>query len=93
MPKPVPLGKFVRNGWKRRRWSASFMPRPLSLKVITPVGTPLPGERAVTVAVRVIAWSLRAGLALEASVTDVASCDTVWLMGLELLGPNPTSPG
>ena len=34
MPRPVPEGKFVRNGWKRRCKSVCYMPRPLSLNTI-----------------------------------------------------------
>src|SRR5688572_32009545 len=34
MPRPVPEGKFVRNGWKSRWMSAYDIPRPLSAKVM-----------------------------------------------------------
>ena len=34
IPNPVPLGKFVRKGWKMRATSDSDMPRPLSVKTM-----------------------------------------------------------
>lgn len=57
-----------------------------SLKVTLPVGTAVPGELAVTVAVKVTVWFLREGLSDEVTALVVPSLFTTWLRAEEVLG-------
>src|SRR5579864_2819312 len=64
------------------------------LKVTVPVGTPLPGEFAVTEAVKVTDWLNTEGLADELTVVVVASLLTTWgeALSLPLLLLQPVAP-
>ena len=64
------------------------------LNVTVPVGMPLPGEFAVTVAVKVTAWLNTEGLADELTVVVVASLLTTWgeAESLPLLLPQVALP-
>jgi hypothetical protein len=50
-----------------------------SLNVTEPVGTPAPGEAALTVAVNMRAWPKTLGLAEETTAVVVEACVTFWL--------------
>src|ERR1051326_6968661 len=56
---------------------STFVP---SLKVAVPLGMPLPGARALMVAVKVTGSPSRAGLEEEATVLVVLAWPTVWVM-------------
>src|ERR1043166_3464338 len=56
-----------------------------SLKVTVPVGVPLPGAGALTVAVKVTGWPDTEGLTEEATVVVVLAAFTVWLKGEPVL--------
>ena len=62
-----------------------------SLKVTVPVGLPLPGATALTVAVKVTDWPNAEGFAEEASVVVVLAlltvCETVPLLGSKVESP------
>src|ERR1700738_4446849 len=64
------------------------------LNVTVPVGTPLPGGVAVTVAVKVTGWLKTDGLAEELTVVVVADLFTAWgaALSLPLLLPQPLAP-
>lgn len=64
------------------------------MNVTVPVGVPLPGELAVTAAVKVTAWLNTEGLAEELMVVVVASLFTTWgeAESLPLLLPHPVPP-
>jgi hypothetical protein len=55
-----------------------------SLKVTVPVGTPVPGATAATVAVKVTVWLVRTAGADEVSVVVVAAGFTTWLSAVEV---------
>src|SRR5260370_39672355 len=57
----------------------------LSLKVTVPVGMPVPGALAATVAVKVTAWPLLEGLGAEVTVLGVPAVLTVWETAAEAL--------
>src|SRR5712691_7427873 len=65
---------------------------PPSRKVTVPVGVPLPGGFAVTVAVKVTLWPTTEGLTDEPSEVVVGSWFTVWVSGAEVLGLKVASP-
>ena len=63
-----------------------------SLKVTVPVGVPLPGAAAETVAVKVTDWPKTDGFADDVTVVVVASFVTVWVrtdvkLPVKLLSP------
>ena len=62
------------------------------LKVTVPVGIPLPGELAATVAVNVTGWPKAEGLAEELKVVVEASAFTVWPRVVEALPLKLVSP-
>ena len=49
------------------------------MKVTEPVGVPLPGAAALTVAVKVTDWPKTVGLAEAVTTVLVPSCFTVWI--------------
>ena len=57
-----------------------------SLNVTLPLGIAVPGELAVTVAVKVTVWPLREGLRDEATALLVPSLFTTWVRMEEVLG-------
>ncbi len=61
------------------------MTAPLSLKVTVPLGVPLPGATAFTVAVKVTAWPDTEGLAEEPTAVVVAAALTVWVSDAPVL--------
>src|SRR5262245_62311142 len=63
-----------------------------SLKVIVPVGVVAPGATAATVAVKVTAWSMTAGLTEERRATVVAAGLTVTATAAEVLSAKPVVP-
>ena len=56
-----------------------------SMKVTVPVGVPLPGAVAVTVAVKVTDWPKTDGLAEEVTTVLVPSWLTVWVRAADVL--------
>ena len=70
-------------------WPALSVPVPKvaapSLKVTVPVGVPLPGAEALTVAVKVTDWPETEGLAEEATVVVVLAALMVWVRGAPVL--------
>ena len=62
------------------------------LKVTLPVGTAVPGEFAVTVAVKVTIWPLREGLSDEVTALVLPSWFTTWVRTEEVLGPKLELP-
>src|SRR5262245_39031226 len=63
-----------------------------SLKVTVPVGVPRPGATAATVAVKVTAWPVTAGLTDDRRVSVVAAGLTVTLAAAEVLLAKPVTP-
>src|SRR4051794_22418207 len=63
-----------------------------SLKVTVPVGVPLPGATAATVAVKVTAWPVTAGLTDDRRATVVAAGLTVTGVAAEALLAKPLEP-
>src|SRR6516165_10367764 len=63
-----------------------------SLKVTVPVGVPAPGETAATVAVKVTAWPVTAGLTDDFRATVVAAGLTVTATAAEVLAAKPLTP-
>src|SRR5262245_17152039 len=63
-----------------------------SLKVTVPTGTPAPGARTETVAVKVTAWPMTDGLSDDARATDVDAGLTVSARAAELLFAKPAVP-
>jgi hypothetical protein len=73
------------------------MPRtvPPSLKVTVPLGVPMAGATADTVAVRLTGWPRTEGLADVARVIMVVFVDaelTVWVKGVDVLAAKFASP-
>ncbi len=62
------------------------------MNVTVPVAVPLPGETAVTVAVRVTTWPDTEGLAEEVNLVVVPSWLTVWVKTAEVLVRKLVSP-
>jgi len=62
------------------------------LNVTVPVGVPLPGATALTVAVNVTDWPTVEGLAEEATVVEVLAWFTTWVTVFEVLVPKFESP-
>jgi len=65
---------------------------PPSRKVTVPVGVPLPGTTAPTVAVRVTDWPNREGLVPEASAAEAVALATTWESVGEVLALKLPSP-
>ena len=63
-----------------------------SLNVTLPVGTAVPGELAVTVAVKVTFWPCFEGLRDEVTALVVPSLFTTWVRAEEVLGMKPELP-
>ena len=63
-----------------------------SLKTTLPVGVPVPGEVAVTVAVKVTDWPNTDGLSAEATVVALLALLTVWVRVAEILVLKLRSP-
>src|SRR5262249_38094649 len=63
-----------------------------SLNVTVPVGVPAPGATAATVAVKVTAWPVVAGLTDDPRATVVAAGVTVTAAAAELLSPKSPVP-
>ena len=68
--------EVVKVAWPELRVSVASEVAP-SLNVTVPVGVPLPGELAVTLAVKVTDWLKTEGLAEETKAVVVASLLTV----------------
>ena len=64
-----------------------------SLKVTVPVGVPLPGAAALTVAVKVTGWPKMVVVADEARVVVLLACPTDWINAEEVLELKLPSPG
>src|SRR6516165_5877878 len=63
-----------------------------SLNVTVPVGVPAPGATAATVAVKVTAWPVTAGLTDDPRVSVVAAGLTVTVAAAEVLAAKPLTP-
>ena len=63
-----------------------------SLNVTVPVGVPAPGATAATVAVKVTAWPVTAGLTDDPRATVVAARLTVTVAAAEVLSAKPLVP-
>src|SRR5207248_8833652 len=63
-----------------------------SWNVTVPVGVPAPGATAATVAVKVTAWPVTAGLTDDPRATVVAARLTVTAAAAEVLSANPIVP-
>src|SRR5215467_7925069 len=63
-----------------------------SRNVTVPVGVPAPGATAATVAVKVTAWRVPAGLSDDARATDVVARLTVSATAAEVLLAKPLLP-
>ena len=63
-----------------------------SLKVIVPVGVPLPGATTLTLAVRITGWPNTVELVEELNATLLAFLLTVWLRVPEVLVLKLVSP-
>ena len=63
-----------------------------SLNVTVPVGVPAPGATAATVAVKVTAWPVTAGLTDDPRATVVAARLTVTVTAAEVLSAKPPVP-
>src|SRR3954471_291159 len=63
-----------------------------SLKVTRPVGVPTPGATAATVAVKVTAWPVTAGLTDDRRATVDAAGLTVTVVAAEVLSVKPPGP-
>ena len=58
---------------------------PSIVNVTVPVGVPVPGETALTVAVNVTVWPETEGLAEETTVVALLALLTVWVNGAAVL--------
>jgi hypothetical protein len=58
---------------------------PPSRKVTVPVGVPVPGAIALTVAVNVTVWPNTDGFADEVTVVELESWLTVWVIAADVL--------
>jgi len=56
-----------------------------SRKVTVPVGVPVAGGTALTVAVNVTAWPKTDGFTDDVTVVELAALPTVWVMAAEVL--------
>src|SRR5512142_1838291 len=63
-----------------------------SLNVTVPIGVPAPGATAATVAVKVTAWPVTAGLTDDRRATVVAAGLTVTAVAAEVLAAKPGVP-
>src|SRR6516165_3610454 len=63
-----------------------------SLKVTVPVGVPAPGATAASLAVKVTAWPVTAGLTDDPRVSVVAAGLTVTAAAAEVLAAKPLTP-
>src|SRR5262245_6267257 len=63
-----------------------------SLKVTVPVGVPAPGATAATLAEKVTAWPVTAGLTDDPRVSVVAAGLTVTIVAAEVLAAKPVTP-
>ena len=56
-----------------------------SRNVTVPVGVPVPGETALTVAVNITDWPNTDGFTDEVTVVELLALLTVWVMAVEVL--------
>ena len=83
--------EVVKVAWPELRLVVAKVVAP-SLKVTEPVGMPLPGELAVTMAVKVTDRLKTEGLAEEVRAVAVPSLLTVWVRVEEVLALKLLSP-
>jgi len=63
------------------RFALPLMGTPLSLKITLPVGVPVPGFTAATVAVNITHWPKTDGLADALTDIVVLALSTLWMRG------------
>jgi hypothetical protein len=61
-------------------------------KLMVPVGIPVAGATAETVAVKVTAWPSDEGFKLDVSSTVALTSPTTWVIGVEAAGVKLVSP-